>query len=122
VLLVEDNAAVAEVTVATLEELGYEVRHAPDPATAVRLLEGEGRFDLVLSDIVMPGPLNGVDLARLIRASHPALPVLLATGYSDVAQTATEEGFPTLRKPYEAASLREAIRTALAGRRLRVVA
>ncbi|KAA2242134.1 hybrid sensor histidine kinase/response regulator [Salinarimonas soli] len=122
VLLVEDNAAVAEVTVATLEELGYEVRHAADPAGALRLLEGEGRFDLVVSDIVMPGPVNGVDLARMIRTRHPHMPILLATGYSEVAQSAAEEGFPTLRKPYEAASLREAIRAALAGRRLRVVA
>jgi two-component system NtrC family sensor kinase len=113
---------VAEVTLATLEELGYAARHAPDPATALRLLETDGRFDLVLSDIVMPGPLNGLDLARLVRARHPHLPILLATGYSEVAQTAAQEGYPTLRKPYDAASLREAIRAALATRRLRVVA
>jgi two-component system NtrC family sensor kinase len=122
VLLVEDNAAVAEVTVATLEELGYGVRHAGDPGAALRALASDERFDLVLSDIVMPGPLNGVDLARMIRTRHPHLPILLATGYSDVAGAAAEEGFPTLRKPYDAASLREAIRAALSQRRLRVVA
>jgi two-component system, NtrC family, sensor kinase len=59
----------------------------------------------VFSDIVMPGALNGVDLARIIRREQPTLPVLLATGYSDVAQAATDDGFTILSKPYDLAEL-----------------
>jgi two-component system NtrC family sensor kinase len=82
----------------------------------------DAAIDLVLSDIVMPGDLNGLDLARRIGTLRPTLPVLLATGYSDVAQEAADEGFPVLRKPYEVAALHAAIAAKLGDRRLRVVA
>jgi DNA-binding LytR/AlgR family response regulator len=69
----------------------------------------------------MPGAMNGLDLARALRAAKPALPVLLVTGYSEVAQTAADEAIPILRKPYDSAALRAAVRRAMRGR-LRVVA
>ncbi|WP_422003156.1 response regulator [Reyranella sp.] len=115
VLLVEDNADVAEVTRALLEEVGYAVVHAPDGATAWSLLARQS-FDIVLSDIVMPGEINGLDLARRVRRERPGLPVVLATGYSERAQSVADEGFPLLRKPYDAAILHAALSEALASR------
>jgi two-component system NtrC family sensor kinase len=124
VLLVEDNPDVAEITRGHLEEIGYSVIHAGDVAAATAILqEGQGPVDLVFSDIVMPGDRNGLDLARQVRAEHGGrVPVLLATGYSDVAQAAADEGFPILRKPYSAADLREALAKAVRAARLKVVA
>jgi two-component system NtrC family sensor kinase len=124
VLLVEDNPDVAEITRGHLEEIGYSVIHAGDVAAAAAILaEGQGPVDLVFSDIVMPGDRNGLDLARQVRAEHGSrIPVLLATGYSDVAQAAADEGFPILRKPYSAADMREALAKAVRAARLKVVA
>jgi two-component system NtrC family sensor kinase len=111
VLLVEDNAAVAEVTRELLAELGYDVVHAQDVAAARAALECEA-VDVVLSDIVMPGGANGLDLAREVRR-RGGLPVVLATGYSDQAQAAANEGFAILRKPYSMNGLHDALREAL---------
>ncbi len=105
ILLVEDNADIAEVTRASLEEIGFQVTHAADARAALAVLRSGTRIDLVFSDIVMPGDLNGVDLARIIRGEQPSLPVLLATGYSNVAQAAMDDGFTIVRKPYDSAEL-----------------
>jgi PAS domain S-box-containing protein len=105
-LLVEDNADVAEVGREMLDQLGYAVRLAVNAREALEAVKRE-RFDLVLSDIVMPGGMNGVDLARALRAAFPALPILLVTGYAGSAETGPE--FPVLRKPYRFEQLRQAI-------------
>jgi PAS domain S-box-containing protein len=99
VLLVEDNPEVAVASTGLLEELGYIVRWAPNAAAALVELE-KGDIDIVCSDIVMPGKMDGVGLARYIREKKPRLPILLMTGYS---ATAKELGgqFPLLRKPYQ---------------------
>jgi two-component system, NtrC family, sensor kinase len=114
VLVVEDNLQVADVTRGLLEELGYVVLSAPDVASALKMLESrEAAIDIVLTDIVMPGGANGLDLARHVRAARgEAFPVILATGYSDSAQTAADEGFTILRKPYDADELRDALAAA----------
>jgi PAS domain S-box-containing protein len=106
VLLVEDNAEVAEVGREMLAQLGYTVRLAIDAHAALAAL-GRESFDLVVSDIVMPGGMNGVELARAIRADKPGLPILLVTGYAGSAGGAPE--FPVLRKPYRFEQLRQAI-------------
>jgi CheY-like chemotaxis protein len=62
-------------------------------------------FDVILSDLVMPGEMNGFDLAQRVRERWPTLPVLLATGYSDQAAKAIKAGFPLISKPYEPAAL-----------------
>jgi two-component system NtrC family sensor kinase len=111
VLLVEDNPAVAEVTRDLLAELGYDVVHAADVAAARAALERES-VDVVLRDIVMPGGANGLDLAREVR-QRGGPPVVLATGYSDQAQAAANEGFAILRKPYSMNGLHDALREAL---------
>jgi PAS domain S-box-containing protein len=107
VLLVEDNPDVATASTGLLEELGYSVRWASDVDAALREIAADG-IDLVLSDIVMPGKMDGLALARLLKQRHPGLPILLATGYSEAARNAAAE-FPILRKPYQIHELNEAL-------------
>ena len=114
VLMVEDHPDVAAVTRSLLEELGYDVLHAPDVAAARSALAREP-VDVVLSDIVMPGGANGLHLAREMRRERGSPPVVLATGYSDQAQAAADEGFAILRKPYGMSDLRDALTAALGG-------
>ncbi|ACL58417.1 hybrid sensor histidine kinase/response regulator [Methylobacterium nodulans] len=105
ILLVEDNDQVAAVAASVLMERGHSVVSASSAAEALRVLNAGQPFDLVLSDLVMPGGLSGFDLARHVQSRWPALPVLLATGYSDQAAKAVKEGFPLISKPYEPAAL-----------------
>jgi PAS domain S-box-containing protein len=107
VLLVEDNPDVAIASTGLLEQLGYSVRWATDAEGALREMAADG-IDLVLSDIVMPGAMDGLALARALKRKHPGLPILLASGYSDAAQNARAE-FPILRKPYQIHELNEAL-------------
>lgn len=111
VLLVEDNPDVAGVTQGLLEDLGCTVVVATDVTAALAVLaNSRDGIDAVLTDIVMPGASNGLDLARHIRLQHgDALPVILATGYSDQAKAAAEEGFVILRKPYDTTTLQTAL-------------
>jgi PAS domain S-box-containing protein len=99
VLLVEDNPDVAEASSGLLEQLGYKVRWASNAAAALAELDKEG-IDIVFSDIVMPGKMDGVGLAKTIRATRPKLPIILTTGYSAAAREIGSQ-FPVLRKPYQ---------------------
>ena len=107
VLLVEDNPEVASVSAGLLEQLGYTVRRVANAEAALRELELDG-IDLVFSDIVMPGKMDGLGLARHLKAVRPRLPILLASGYSDAALSVRGD-FPILRKPYEIHELSQAI-------------
>ena len=107
VLLVEDNPDVASASIGLLEQLGYTVRRVPDAEAALRAIEHDG-IDIVFSDIVMPGQMDGLALAHRLRQIRPRLPILLATGYSDAAVKVQNE-FPILRKPYEIHQLSQAI-------------
>ncbi len=113
ILLVEDNAQVAEIAASMLAERGHTVARAASADEALARLQGGEAYDLVFSDLVMPGKLDGLDLARLVRANWPGVPVLLATGYSQVASRATGEGFMLLNKPYRPEALTAAIRQAI---------
>jgi PAS domain S-box-containing protein len=115
VLLVEDNPDVAEVTTGLLEELGYRVHLAVDAQAALAAAERQ-QFDLLLSDVVMPGIMDGLALARALRQRHPELPILLVTGYSE-AVTLDEGEFIVLRKPYRLSDLNRALAKALAATR-----
>jgi len=112
VLLVEDNPDVATASTLLLEELGYRVKWVPDAEAAIHEIETDG-IDVVFSDIVMPGKMDGLGLARHLKQNHPAMPVVLATGYSDAARKSGAE-FPILRKPYELHELSRALETARA--------
>jgi signal transduction histidine kinase len=113
VLVVEDNPEVAEVSVALLETLGYGVTRVASAQAALDALAKGGSFDLVFTDVVMPGGMSGVELARALRSRYPGLPVLLTTGYSIAAQEASKEGFPILPKPYRPTALQAQIRDLL---------
>jgi CheY-like chemotaxis protein len=113
ILLVEDNPEVAEVTVAMLEQGGYRVVQTANADAALEALETDS-FDLVLSDITMPGHHDGLALARLLRRLRPRLPVLLVTGYSSRAAEAANE-FVVLRKPFQFHQLNQAVAQALQG-------
>jgi len=107
VLLVDDNPDVAAVSSSLLEQLGYTVRRVENAEAALREIERDG-IDFVFSDIVMPGKMDGLSLARRLKAMRPQLPILLATGYSDAALNVRGD-FPILRKPYEIHQLSQAI-------------
>jgi PAS domain S-box-containing protein len=106
-LVIDDNAPVLEITKFLLEDLGFKARAAGDSHAALAAFD-EGSFDLVLSDIVMPGPMNGLQLARAIRERHPDVPIILATGYSEFAREAAKEFF-VLRKPFQLSDLSDAV-------------
>jgi PAS domain S-box-containing protein len=112
ILVVEDNPEVAEVAAALLEQLGHHVRVATGAESALASVAAEPP-DLVFSDVVMAGEMDGVDLARRLRAEHPQLPILLATGYSQAVERLGDE-FPLLRKPYRLPELSRAVNALLA--------
>ncbi|MGC2320745.1 MAG: response regulator, partial [Bradyrhizobium sp.] len=108
VLVVDDSADVAEVTSSLFEHLGYETIYRESAEAALKLLEAGTKIDLVFSDIVMPGTIDGVGLAREIRSRYPNLPVILTTGYSEAANAAPSS-IRVLRKPFDTEALRELI-------------
>jgi two-component system NtrC family sensor kinase len=113
VLLVEDNADVAEVAAGYLRQLGYRVRSVANAQAAIAALRLDGNVDLVFSDILMPGGKNGLDLAQEISVRFPDMPVLLTTGYSASAQAAVGHGVVVLQKPYDLEILRRHINEAI---------
>jgi signal transduction histidine kinase/CheY-like chemotaxis protein len=113
ILLVEDDAEVAQATAELLQDIGYQTVAAHDADSALAALDQDPTIAAVLSDIVMPGGLNGLELARTLSRRHPGLPVLLGTGYSQYVGTAAGEGFRLVEKPYHRTSLAAAIHAAL---------
>lgn len=107
VMLVEDHEDVREAAVMLLQEAGCVVCSAGDAAEALALLRQGHAPDVLLSDVVMPGQMDGVMLAREVRRMLPAVQVILATGYSSEADKARADGFTVLQKPYETAYLVE---------------
>jgi PAS domain S-box-containing protein len=112
VLLVEDSREVAELTSTLFEQLGFRVVRAENATEALRHLQQGIQFDLLFSDIVMPGPMNGLALAQACRDNFPDIPVLLTTGYSEAAQLA-DGRFEILRKPFELSVLERAVEAAV---------
>jgi len=114
VLVVEDNVEVGEFATQLLHDLGYGTVLARNADEALKLLdETPEHFDLVLSDVVMPG-LDGVALGREIRRRVPDLPVVLNSGYSHVLADDGDHGFDLIHKPYSVEELSSVLRRALA--------
>jgi CheY-like chemotaxis protein len=107
VLIVEDDALLAELAAGMLDELGFEGVVAHSAKEALEQLTAGERPKLVFSDIVMPGGLSGIELARKVRNRFPELPILLTTGYSE--EVGGSHGFPVLQKPYELDALAGAL-------------
>jgi two-component system, NtrC family, sensor kinase len=114
VLLVEDNPEVAEITGEMLRSLGNRVETVDRAQAALdRLARDAQSIDVVVSDIVMPDGMNGLQFARAVRQRHPTLPVVLVSGYSDTLAEAGRE-FAVLAKPLTQSALADAIRCPLA--------
>jgi len=112
VLIVDDSAEVAEVTSSLFDHLGYDTLYRESAEAALKLLAEGAKVDLVFSDIVMPGTIDGVGLASEIRAQYPNLPVILTTGYSDAARAAPAH-LRILRKPFDSDALRGFVQEAV---------
>jgi len=110
ILLVEDDKEVSALTRELLNELGFSVLHVASPDAALGALANARDIDVVLSDIMMPGGVSGVHLAREIRRRHPDLRVVLTTGYVEAAADLSDGEFDLLLKPYTAESLANVLR------------
>jgi len=118
ILLVEDNDGMREIVEAQLRALGYDVATAAGSAAALQVLCSERRIDLLLTDIVMPGGLDGRELAVRAREVRPAIKVLFTSGFTEAAVAASIQsdfGGAMLSKPYRHADLAKRVRTMLEG-------
>jgi len=113
VLAVDDDALVLMSTTAMIEDLGHDVLEATSGREALETLDAGAVVDLVLTDQAMPG-MTGVELAQAIHARWPGLPVVLATGYSDLPPGSP--AFPMLGKPFSEQDLANAIARAAPAR------
>jgi signal transduction histidine kinase/CheY-like chemotaxis protein len=121
VLVVEDDPDVRSLVLAQLEDLGYATLAATNGPEALNLLrEHKNHVDLLLTDVVMPGGMTGVELVRAVRALRPQLPAILTSGYtsggpiiSSTSEADPPENLPTLSKPYQQEELAQAVVQAL---------
>ncbi len=114
ILVVEDDDSVAMLVNDMLDQLGYSVTRVDGAAAALNVLASDSEPDLMFSDIMMPGGINGVDLAKQVKQTHPKLPILLTSGYADMLKSAaTAEGVEILPKPYSLRQLSEALRATI---------
>jgi CheY-like chemotaxis protein len=109
VLMVEDDALVSSVVQSALEGEGYTIRLCRNADEAVPVLSGDEPFDVLFTDVVMPGDMNGIDLVNWCRKQRPALPAVVATGY---AENLSVLAATVLRKPYGIEALQVALQEA----------
>jgi signal transduction histidine kinase/CheY-like chemotaxis protein len=121
ILVVEDDAEVARVTIDVLQEIGYQAVEARDGHAALVLIEQDPRIELVLSDVAMPGGMTGLELARKLHNLRPGLPVVLATGYTQGGARVADENFVFIAKPYRRDALADTLRTTFERKRARQV-
>jgi CheY-like chemotaxis protein len=116
VLVVEDEPAVRQFVATQMTALGYSVEAVATGSEAVRLLERDTDFELLLTDIVLPGGMSGVELAKRARRINADIKVLLTSGYPKETfehHGSPEADMPILRKPYRRGELAEAVRRVL---------
>jgi len=114
ILLVEDNEEVAVATQPLLEAVGCTVQWARSGAAARVIVDAEPhKFDIVLSDMAMPGELDGLGLAEYLRRRYPEIQVVLMTGYTNQLQEAVARRFTVLAKPCSPDVLLNAMRDAM---------
>src|SRR5450830_76568 len=104
ILLVEDNADVADGIVTLLETAGHTITHLTNAGAAEQFLSRQ-QVDAVISDIHMPGGITGIELAKKLNLRYPDLPVILISGYAEDLQAAIKEGFRVISKPFTLASI-----------------
>jgi PAS domain S-box-containing protein len=118
ILVVEDDPLVQGYVIAQLGGLGYRTLAAGDGASALALVDQGAKFDLLFTDIIMPGGMNGHELAEAVRLRRPGVRVLYTSGYTDntiVHDGQLDPGVALLFKPYRKAELAQKIREVLAG-------
>ncbi len=114
ILVVEDNPDVGKFAISALADLGHAIVFARDAEEALDVLDGQTtRFDVVFSDVMMPG-MTGIELGREIRRRYPETAILLTSGYSEVISREGSHGFDLLRKPYSMGELAAALQRATA--------
>jgi PAS domain S-box-containing protein len=114
ILVVEDNPDVKAVATTLLEQLNYRTVAVDSATAALDFLATGAPVDLVFSDVVLPGKLDGLGLAKTVTERYPRLPVLLTSGYTKALTS--RHGLPILRKPYQISALAEAVRSTLDSR------
>jgi PAS domain S-box-containing protein len=117
ILMVDDNVDVRQIGISMLETLGYHVISADNARQALDILEKRDDIDLVFTDVVMSGDMNGVELSTQIRRLWPDIKVVLCSGFTDRAITNAKglsKDFAFINKPYRAAELAEKIAQSLA--------
>jgi CheY-like chemotaxis protein len=100
---------VSALTREMLNDLGFAVTHVAGADAALGALANARAIDVVLSDIMMPGGVSGLDLAREIKGRHPNLPIILTTGYVEAASRMEDGEFQLLLKPYSLEALANAL-------------
>jgi CheY-like chemotaxis protein len=110
VLLVEDDDEVAAAAERMLAAIGYRTQRVRNAGAALALIVAGQRFQAMFTDIVMPGSISGLELARKVRQRQPTLPILLSSGYGTAAKEADGSGFKLIAKPYGIVVLSEALR------------
>ncbi|MCA8932569.1 MAG: PAS domain S-box protein, partial [Rhodospirillaceae bacterium] len=116
ILVAEDDPAVRDVAVELLTDLGYRVLAAENGAAALRVLRDNPSVDLLFSDVVMPGGMNGVDLAEQVQLERPAMKVLFASGYTEAAAARLDSARfsgSLITKPYRREQLARRVREML---------
>lgn len=111
ILLAEDDPSVAGITQTMLGELGHEVICTPDAEQALQVLNSTAQVDLLLTDVIMPGGMNGVELAKEAIKIRPGLSVLLSSGYAgeSIDEWVASGAWPFLKKPYLQSELADAL-------------
>ncbi len=104
ILVVEDDPDIAELAVNLLEDAGYQARRVTTAQSAIAELESS-QVDAVFSDVMLPGGMNGAELAHFIRATFPGVGILLATGYAEATTNQLARDFPLIAKPYDESAL-----------------
>jgi CheY-like chemotaxis protein len=113
VLVVDDEVDLLEVAVAYAEEMGYRVLHATDAASALAVVARERGIELLVTDVIMPGGMNGVELSAKVRQLIPGLKVIYSSGFPSAAlneRSGTQLDAPLLTKPYHRNEFVAAIR------------
>lgn len=119
ILLVEDNPNVRRTVKRQLTDLGYSAIEAEDAKDALRLVNENLEFDLLLTDVVMPGGMNGYELAQTVERLRPGTKILFTSGYTELAAASGDSTHkrPLISKPYSKRDLGRAIRSALGDKR-----
>lgn len=123
ILVVEDSDDVRHAVVDMLTGWGYRVVSAENPDVAAALFEKDPAFDLLFTDVVMPGTMTAIELAELVQKQRPEIAVLLTSGFArDLVPDFSRMGYPLIPKPYSSEALAARVRAVLAARRPRAAA